>query len=93
MTISKALTLVPKVRERLNELKGLRSEVSAKETRIYGEKDRSITEPQFDVVKVDKKIVKLELFLLDLDDAIKESNAKTQINVEFDKLDLFESLS
>ena len=86
MTVNEAISLQKAVRGRVQELKTLRSEVSAsKETNWYGERDKTEkVEPQFDVKVVDSKIVEIELFLYKIDAAIKQSNAATQLSIEAD---------
>ena len=88
MTVNEILVLQKAVRERVNELKGLRNQVSTKE-RFFGMREETkIIEPQYNVKEVDKKITELEMFLFKADAAIKQSNAVTQVNVEanIDKL-------
>ena len=88
ITINKLLSMQKIIRERLNELKTLRSEVSTKERIFFGGDERKEKEPNYNVIEVDKKIVQLERFLLDSDFVVKESNAKTKadINVNIDDL-------
>ena len=80
LTINETLSLCKAVRERVNGLNRLRSEVSKKET-LWGEKERTI-EPQYDVKLVDRKIVELEKFLYQADARIKQSNALTTVEVD-----------
>ena len=80
MSINECLVLQKSVRERVNELKNLRSQVSTKE-RYFGEKEKTV-EPLYDVLKVDKKITQLEMWLFKADAAVKQSNATTEISVE-----------
>ena len=79
MTINEILCLTKAVRERIAELRTLRSEVSVKEV-WYGDKDKS-KEPQYDIKAVDKKITELELFLYRADSKIKQSNAITDVDL------------
>jgi hypothetical protein len=82
LTINEVLVLEKAIRERLNELKALRSEVSSKTT-YFGHESKAI-EPQYDVKAVDKKMTDLEKFLLKANAAIKKSNAITSIEIEYD---------
>ena len=82
MTINELLVVTKIVRERLKDLKELRTEVANKKT-YYGEKDR-VVEPQYDVKKVDKKITELQNFLMIVDQKVKQSNAVTKIDFEVD---------
>ena len=88
LTVNKLLSMQKIVRERLNELKNLRSEVSKKERTFFGNEDKKIVEPMYDVKEVDRKITKLERFLMDSDFSIKESNAKTKVEINVDVDDL-----
>jgi len=88
MTVNRILSMQKIIRERLNELKSLRSEVSTRERIFFGGDERKEKEPNYDVIKVDRKIVKLERFLLDSDFVIKESNAKTKVDIIADIDDL-----
>lgn len=92
MSINQVLVLQKAVRERANELRTLRASVSTKEFHHYGGEDRKIVEPQYDVKAVDKKVTELERFLFKTDSAIKQSNATTQIDVDFDEEKLLEPL-
>jgi len=82
MTINEVLVLQKAVRERLNGLKGLRSEVSKSETLFYAKDEKKVTEPQYDVKAVDAKIVELEMWLFKADSAVKQANATTQVPIE-----------
>jgi len=83
-TINEVLVLMKVVRERLNGLKDLRKQVSITESYLYSAQDKKVVEPQYDVKLVDKKITELETWLFKADAAIKQSNAKTEINIETD---------
>lgn len=92
LTINQALVYQKIVRERVNELKGLRSEVSKRESYLYARDEKRVVEPQYDVKAVDKKITELETFLLKTDMAIKQSNAVTEIDGEFNTDELLKPL-
>lgn len=92
MTINEALVLTKVVRERMNDLRGLRNEVSKKESYLYSKDEKRIVEPQYDVKAVDRKIVELETFLLKTEMAIKRSNAVTDIDVAMDAGKLLEPI-
>ena len=91
MTINEAMVLIKVIRERLNDIKQLRTEVSVK-TRIrrgFGENQyEEETEPQYNVKAVDRKIVELQNWLFIADSAIKQANARTEISIiaDVDKL-------
>lgn len=82
MTVNELLVVEKIVRERLKDLKELRTETANKK-KYYGEKE-SVTEPQYDVKLVDKKITELQNFLMIADQKVKQSNAVTQIPYEVD---------
>ena len=77
MKINEALSLAKIVRERLNDLKALRTQTSVKER--WMTTTEKITEPQYDVKEVDKKIIKLQNFLFEVDSKIKATNAVTEV--------------
>lgn len=85
MKINQLLVLMKIVRERLGELRQLRSQVATKET-FYGQTEKDV-EPLYDVIKVDRKITELENFLYLADSAVKDSNAKTEIKLDI-KIDI-----
>jgi len=91
MTINEALSLIKIVRERLSELKSLRSSVATKDIYVYADREKT-TEPQYDVKVVDSKIAQLETFLFKADSKIKQSNATTKIDIEERVEDLLEPL-
>ena len=78
MTINELLSLIKIVRERVNELKGLRTSVSVKDR--WMREDSKVSEPQYDVKFVDAKIVKLQNFLYQADSKIKTINARTEVD-------------
>lgn len=90
-TINEALSLTKMIRQRISSLEQLRDKTSVKET-YFGTKDR-VTEPQYDVKEVDKKITILQEMLYTIDVAIKQSNAVTAIDIDIDKKVVFEPLN
>ena len=78
------------IRERLSELRQLRSQVAVKET--FYSATQSTKEPMYDVCEVDVKITQLENFLYLADSAIKEANAKTEVDLTVDINSLLEPL-
>jgi hypothetical protein len=94
MTINQALSLSKIIRERLTELRSLRSSLATKETYYNGDEEqrrREVT-PNYDVKMVDKKITELENFLFLADSTVKASNASTQISLEVSVENLLEPL-
>jgi len=92
-TISKALALQKAVRGRVGELQGLRGNLSTTHSLYSGGAVNETVKPEYDVKAVDKKITELELFLFNLDASIKESNAKTNIDMEYNAEKLLAPLS
>jgi hypothetical protein len=92
MTINEALVLTKIVRERMADLKGLRSQLSVKERFFLRGSDEKITEPQYDVKAVDQKITTLQNFLYRVDARIKQSNAVNKIEVDTNVEALLEPL-
>jgi len=89
-TINELLVIMKAVRERLNDLKGLRTSVSRR-TVFYGQKD-SVEEPQYDVKLVDKRITELQNFLLEADSKIKTVNAITPVEIDINLNELLKPL-
>ena len=81
-TINQAIAFQNQLNKRLGELVQLRNQVSTKETRYFGGNDKTVTEPQYDVKKLDSKITKIQNALFLLDSEIKATNAKTVVDLE-----------
>jgi hypothetical protein len=92
LTINELLALVKAVRERVNGLKGLRSQLSTKEHYFSMGNENKTIEPQYSVVEVDRKVTDLEMFLFKADAAIKQANAVTEIAMEVNVEKLLEPL-
>ena len=91
ITINEALALKVTVVERIADLKTLRNGVSTARRNLFGE-DNSVTEPKYNVRKVDEKLMKLEVWKLRVDQAIKQANALTKIIIEGEIEDLLTPL-
>lgn len=91
MTINEALTLIKAIRKRITSLEALRETVSNKTT-YYSAQEKTV-EPQYNVKTVDRKIMELEETLFSLDNAIKKSNAITEVDFTFKMETIFESLT
>lgn len=91
ITINELLVTEKIVRERLKDLKDLRTNVSNIK-RYYGVEKESMTEPQYDVKKVDQKITELQNFLMLADQRIKKSNAVTKVELDIDTTKLLAPL-
>lgn len=89
-TVNELLVTMKIIRERLGDLKALRSDTAIRRTFLGT--SNSTDEPQYDVKKVDKKIVELQNFLALADAKIKSVNAKTEVDVEVDLNNLLSPL-
>lgn len=89
-TVNELLIIMKAVRERITDLKKLREDVAKKE-RFFGSTEK-MTEPQYDVKKVDIQIVNLQNWIYFADAKIKSSNATTQINIDVDLNELLKPL-
>jgi len=90
MTVSESLQLVKAIKQRTNSLEKLRDQVSVKET--YYSATNKTSEPLYNVLEVDKKLVALNQILFTLESAIKQSNAVTNLNIIVSTDDVFEAL-
>ena len=86
LTVNQLLVLCKEIRNRLNDLRGLRNSVSTRERTYFGvnQENRKEVEPQYDFKAVDKKVTELENWLFKADAAIKQSNAMTVVDVDVD---------
>jgi len=84
LTINELMALMKSVRERVSSLKALRQQVSVKETIWRSAEFKTITEPQYDVKALDKKVMELENFLFRADSKIKTANARTTVDLDVD---------
>jgi hypothetical protein len=82
-TVNTLLCYEKNLKSRVSQLKEL-AEQSTKKTSWMMDNNR-VEEPTCDIKELDKKIVRLSKALLDIDMAIKTSNAKTKVEIaEFD---------
>lgn len=82
MTVNELMVLMKVVRERKSDLANLREQVSTRERRFHIDANREI-EPMYSVQEVDKKVVELQNFLFQADSVIKQANAKTTVDIEY----------
>lgn len=84
VTINLLLAMEKSLRERLNQLNELKTQSSRRT--YYTEEKRE--EPTYDIKLVDKKITAINKALFTMNHKIKESNAKTtvDVDVDYDKL-------
>ena len=81
ITINEARVKMKMLKVRLGELSHLRSGCSTRE--IWREPNK-IIEPVYDMKILDKKCTEIENALLEMETAIKQSNAMVKISVEAD---------
>jgi hypothetical protein len=81
-TVNEVMALMKAVRERVSALKALRTQTAVRERWSIGTENERTVEPQYDVKKVDKKVMELENFLYKADAAVKQSNAHTKCPLE-----------
>jgi hypothetical protein len=89
-TINSLLCYQKSLKQRKQELEGIRSNTTQRTRYINSDKSERIEEPLYDIKKVDKKIVSINKALLKIDEEIKRSNAKTTVEIstmiDFDNL-------
>lgn len=89
-TINSLLCHQKSLKQRKQELEGVRSNTTQRTRYIASDKSERIEEPLYDIKKVDKKIVSINKALLKIDEEIKRSNAKTTVEIpttiDFDNL-------
>lgn len=78
VTVNKLLAMEKSLRERLGQLNELKNQ-SARET--FWMKEEKTEKPTYDIKMVDKKIASINKALFEINHTIKESNAKTQVEV------------
>jgi len=81
MTISEALGWIKTLKARHSELVNLRDQNSWRETRRLGANaDKEVTqEPTYDVKELDRGVAKIAREIRRLDEAIKKTNATTEV--------------
>lgn len=79
MNLSQAMGWQKTLQARHNELIQLRNENSNRTTRLWGEKQEKVTEPVYDVKHLDKLITQVAVEIRKLDEAVKTTNAVTEV--------------
>ena len=82
MTVNELMVTVKVIKERVSDLKSLREKTSV--TERYYTATEKVVEPQYDIRILDRKVTELQNFLIKADAAIKQSNAKTEIDFKVD---------
>jgi len=85
-SINALLSMQKALRSRLSQLNELKN--ASTHRTIWGGDTTKTEEPLYDIKAIDKKIVKINNALFKIDHKIKESNAKTmmEVNIDFDDL-------
>ena len=81
MTINEAMVKLKVLKGRLGELSHLRSESATRET---WREPNKIIEPIYDMRDLDRRCTEIEMAIMDIDTAIKQSNALTRIKIDAD---------
>lgn len=91
LTLSSAMSMQKSLQTRLSQLNELKTSVATREIWHRAEGDK-VNEPQYDVKKVDKKIVEITKALFKIDQEVKATNARTKIEVSVDYDTLMEEI-
>lgn len=89
-TVNYVLAMEKSLRERLSQLNDLKSQ-SARKTHFL-ETDK-MEEPTYDIRKVDAKITEINRALFEINHKVKESNAKTTLELSVDYNQLMAELT
>lgn len=82
-TISAFLSMQNALTTRRTQLSEVKNSCTSRSIRTYGE-TKDVTEPTYDIKDVDKKITEINKVLFRIDSKIKESNARTKIEIDID---------
>lgn len=72
---------------RLAELKDMKGNASTRHVSRYDGKEE-VTEPMYDIKQIDKKCALITTALFNIDQAIKEANAATKVEIDVDYVEL-----
>ena len=90
MTINEALNMMKELNARIRSLETLRDKVSVTE-RFYTTTEKEKT-PEYEVQHVDSMLVRLNQLHFEMNNAIKNANAVTVLDAEFNTDVVFEQL-
>jgi len=83
LTINEALVLLRRVGSRMRYIDELVHSSAVEENRYYDDKKERIEKkPVYDIKKLDEYTIELEYFVMEAERAIKQANARTEIEVE-----------
>lgn len=91
-TVNKLLSMEKSLRERLNQLNTLKGESSKRTLWFDAGKENKIEEPTYAIKAVDKKITKINRALFEINHKVKETNAKTVVDIDINYDDLVSEL-
>lgn len=90
MTINEALNMLKEVKSRIRSLEALRDKVSVTE-RYYNASEKT-KEPEYKVQEVDAILVRLNKLHFEMNNAVKNANARTKLDTDFNVDVVFENL-
>lgn len=82
-SINAWLSMKNSLQSRLTEVKDMKGSASTRHISRYDGKEE-IVEPTYDIKQIDKKCAELTTALFKIDRAVKEANAKTQVELDVD---------
>jgi len=91
-TVNELMVVMKNARQRVNDLKEIRKASVKSERVLWGDTQEKIIQPEYDIKKVDAKIVEIERFIMKADAAIKQSNAHTIVTLDFNDAGLFDPI-
>lgn len=84
VTVNYLLAMEKSLRQRLTQLDALKEQATTRTFYLIGtdEAEKKVKEPTYDIRQVDKKITAINRALFEINHKIKESNAKTLVEVK-----------
>jgi len=82
-SINAWLSMKNSLQSRLAELKDLKNQGTTRRVTKYSDRE-DIVEPTYDIKMVDKKCAQITTALFKIDQAIKEANAATKVDLDVD---------
>jgi hypothetical protein len=81
VSVNRLLAMEKSLRERLAQLNELKNDAKRE---FHWMKEDKTEKPTYDIKQVDKKIVQINKALFEINHRIKESNARTELEVDVD---------
>lgn len=91
LTVNSAIELVNTLRTRLEDMKNLRDRNISETEEIWGDK-KTVRHVLFDPTVCDERVVDIQNAIRNLNAAVKESNAKTYLEVDVDEKKLLSAI-